>query len=50
MGLKRRTSVMLTREVLDRLGEIAKSLGVSRSAALEVIVRQFDPGFRFVEK
>ena len=43
MGLKRATSVMLSVVALDRLAEIAKSLGISRSAALEIAIRQFIP-------
>lgn len=44
MGLlKKKTSVTLTPAGLECLAEIARGLGLSRSAALEVIVRQFDP-------
>ena len=34
---------MLSRVALDRLAEIARSLGISGSATLEIIIRQFIP-------
>jgi Ribbon-helix-helix protein, copG family len=38
--LKKKTSVTLTPVAVERLAEIASGLGLSRSAALEVILRQ----------
>jgi Ribbon-helix-helix protein, copG family len=35
--------VRLTVEALDRLALVAKALGISRSAALEIAIRQFTP-------
>jgi Ribbon-helix-helix protein, copG family len=44
MGYERKlTSVRLTVEALDRLAEVARGLGISRSAALEIAIRQFTP-------
>ncbi len=44
MGYERKlTSVRLTVPGLNRLAEIAKVLGVSQSAVLEIAIRQFDP-------
>jgi hypothetical protein len=44
MGLmKRQTSVTLSVVALDRLADAARSLGISRSAALEIAIRQFTP-------
>jgi hypothetical protein len=42
VAVKQKTSVTLSQEALKILARIAKRLGISKSAALEVIIRQSD--------